>query len=80
MRVTVKKWGNSAAVRIPVSVLRETQLAVDDAVEVRGEDGHILIEPVASRQPDVDALIRDITPDNVHDAVDFGLPVGRESL
>ena len=35
MRVTVKKWGNSAAVRLPASVMQATQLELDDVVEVR---------------------------------------------
>ena len=37
MRVTVKKWGNSAAVRLPASVMQATQLEIDDVVEVREE-------------------------------------------
>ena len=34
VRVTVKKWGNSAAVRLPTSVMKATQLEVDEVVEV----------------------------------------------
>jgi len=33
MRVTVKKWGNSAAVRLPASVVQATQLKLDEVVE-----------------------------------------------
>jgi antitoxin MazE len=28
--VTVKKWGNSPSVRLPVAVMREADLRVDD--------------------------------------------------
>ena len=38
MEVTIKKWGNSAAVRIPVAVLVAADVALDQVVEVR-EDG-----------------------------------------
>jgi antitoxin component of MazEF toxin-antitoxin module len=34
MRVTVKKWGNSAAVRLPASIVQATQLELDEVVEV----------------------------------------------
>ncbi|CAH0137544.1 hypothetical protein [Roseomonas sp. CECT 9278] len=37
-RVTVKKWGNSAAVRIPGSVMVAARVSLDQAVEVRAED------------------------------------------
>ena len=49
MRGIVKKWGNSAAVRIPSSVLRAARLGLEQAVEVREESGRIVIEPVRHR-------------------------------
>ncbi len=49
MRVTVKKWGNSAAVRIPRGVLEAAGLAIEDSVEIREEGGNIVIEPARSR-------------------------------
>ena len=33
MKMLVKKWGNSAAVRIPASVLAASSIAVDQAVK-----------------------------------------------
>lgn len=33
MEVLVKKWGNSAAVRIPASVMAAAQLKLDQAVD-----------------------------------------------
>ena len=44
MRGVVKKWGNSAAVRIPASVLEATQVGLDQPVDVREEGGRIVIE------------------------------------
>ena len=35
MRVFVKKWGNSASVRIPASVMAAANLTLDQEVEVR---------------------------------------------
>jgi len=80
MRVTVKKWGNSAAVRIPASIMEAINLNLDEQVDVREEGGHIVIEPVSTRQYSLDQLLAAITPDNLHDEADFGAPVGKELL
>jgi antitoxin MazE len=34
MRAVVKKWGNSASVRIPATVLKAANLCLDEPVEV----------------------------------------------
>ena len=79
MEVIVKKWGNSAAVRIPAPILEEAQFTLDQHVEVRVEDGRVVIEPIRQKEFDLDALLADITDENRHAPVDFGQPVGRES-
>lgn len=79
MRATVKKWGNSAAVRIPVSVLQGAQLNLDDAVDVRDEEGRIVIEPLRKHGYNFAQLVAGITRDNLHDEVDFGAAVGKEA-
>jgi antitoxin MazE len=70
MRVTVKKWGNSASVRIPAAVM----------VDVREEDGLIIIEPVRQAEYDLDQLIEGVTSENMHSEADFGTAVGKESF
>ena len=57
MRARVKKWGNSASVRIPASVLAAASLSIDQAVEVREEGGRIIIEPVRAPVYDLDQLL-----------------------
>ena len=79
MRATVKKWGNSAAVRIPASVMQATRLDLDEVVDVREEAGRIVIEPVRQKTYDLDELLKGITPKNQHEAVDFGPAVGKEA-
>lgn len=80
MRVVVKKWGNSASVRIPSAVMRAAHLQVDQAVEVREEDGRIIIEPLREAEYDLERLLQGISADNLHDEVSFGAPVGGELL
>lgn len=80
MRVSVKKWGNSASVRIPAAIMEAAQLSLDDVVNVREEAGRIVIEPVRPEDDDVSALIAGITRENVHAEVSFGASVGQESF
>lgn len=77
MGVFIRKWGNSAAVRLPASALTAAGIAVDDPVEVREEGGRIVIERAPAKL-DLAALIDQITPGNRHEEVDWGQPVGRE--
>jgi len=78
MKATVKRWGNSAAVRIPASVMKAMHLDLDEVIEVREEAGRIVIEPVRQKTYDLDDLLKGITPKNLHGSVEFGTPQGKE--
>ena len=75
----VKKWGNSAAVRIPASVLAAAHLELDQAVDVREERGRIVIEPKRQQAFTLAELVDGITADNVHATIDTGAPAGCEA-
>ncbi len=79
MQGVVKKWGNSAAVRIPASVLEEAHVRLDQPVDVREEDGRIVIEPLCPTRYEIDALVAGITDENRHEPIDMGKPVGQEA-
>ena len=74
----VKKWGNSAAVRIPAAVLEAAQVHLDQPVDVPQEGGRIVIEPLRPNRYDLDRLVAGITDENRHDPVDMGKSVGGE--
>ena len=80
MRVVVKKWGNSASVRIPASVMAAVKLRLDQPVDVREEQGRIVIEPLRPDEADLAALIAGITDENRHDEIEFGTPLGKEAM
>jgi antitoxin MazE len=80
MRVLVKKWGNSASVRIPASVMAAAKIVLDQPVDVREEEGRIVVEPIHTREYVLAELIGGITDENRHEEIDFGTPVGREAL
>lgn len=78
MEVIVKKWGNSAAVRIPASVMAAAHVNLDQAVEVREEQGRIIIEPVRCKVYKLAELLGGISGKNLHESVDTGEPTGKE--
>ena len=78
MAVLVKKWGNSAAVRIPAAVLAEAGMELDQPVEVREERGRIVIEPARQGRLTLRELLKNIHPENLHEPVETGEPLGRE--
>ena len=79
MRTTVKKWGNSAAVRIPATVLQAADIQVEDVVEISEKGGKIILKPVRSEGYDLRDLLNRISPENLHEPADFGSPQGKES-
>jgi antitoxin MazE len=79
VRAKVKKWGNSAAVRIPASVMQATRLVLDEAVDVREEAGRIVIEPVRQKTYELDKLLKGITSKNQHETIEYGPAVGKEA-
>ena len=46
MNIQISKWGNSLAVRIPASLIKQTQLKDGDRVEATlSKDGSLIIRP-----------------------------------
>ena len=76
MRVEVCKWGNSAAVRVPAPALRDAGLQVGQSLELRVEDGRLVLEPAAEG---LDALLAKVTPENRHGLELEGPSVGAET-
>ncbi|MGK2894475.1 type II toxin-antitoxin system antitoxin MazE [Klebsiella michiganensis] len=75
----VKRWGNSPAVRIPATLMQALNLNIDDEVSIDLVDGKLVIEPV-KKEPvfSLAELVNGITPENIHDLVDWGEPAGKE--
>lgn len=78
MRLHVKKWGNSAAVRIPASVIAAASMHIDQAVIVREEAGRIVIEPISGPDYNLTTLLDQMDASTFHDEADFGPAIGNE--
>lgn len=63
--VTLSRWGNSLAVRIPKDALDAANLHEGDRLHVVHEEGHLVLLPEGA-VPSLDDLIAQITPENLH--------------
>jgi len=45
MQSQINKWGNSAAVRIPASILADMDMSIHSRIDIKAVDGKIIIEP-----------------------------------
>ncbi|MGB5102013.1 MAG: PbsX family transcriptional regulator [Steroidobacteraceae bacterium] len=80
MESVIRKWGNSPALRLPVSVLKAAGYRLEQKVEIVVTRGRIVIQPSARVEYDLDELVGGITAANSHGEASFGRPVGKESL
>ena len=79
MKTTVKRWGNSLALRIPRSVAAEAGVENGSTVDVRVEEGTMVVRPTSRVTYDLKALLRKVTRSNLHGGVATGRPRGREA-
>jgi len=78
MKTRVQKWGNSLAVRIPQHVIREAGLEYNAAVEMKVEEGKLIIQRTEDSAA-LEALLAKVTPENLHTSVKTGEAVGNEA-
>jgi antitoxin MazE len=80
MEAVIRKWGNSPALRLPTTVLKEAGYHIEQKVELLVSRGRIIIQPTDKVEYDLDALVSGMDADNAHDEVNFGAPMGKEAL
>ena len=72
MRGVIKKWGNSAAVRLPSSMIKTLKIELEDVIDIRVERGCIVIEPIRTEEYLLSQLVSGIKTKNIHSEIDFG--------
>jgi antitoxin MazE len=80
MQAVIRKWGNSPALRLPTTLLKEAGYQLEQKVELLVSDGRIIIQPREKVEYDLEALVSGITATNAHEEASFGPPVGKEAL
>jgi antitoxin MazE len=76
MNTLISKWGNSLGVRIPIGLAKEAGIAEGVPVRVSAKKGRIVLEPL---RYDLESLVKGISPQNRHSAVETGDAVGEEA-
>ena len=79
MRISVQKWGNSLAVRIPKAIARESGIDSGSAVDLRLVKGSIVLKPEPKPRFTLDDLLAEVNDGNRHGEVQSGPPTGREA-
>jgi len=74
----VQKWGNSLALRLPKRFAEEIGINRESFVEMTIRDGAIVVTPQVEPRYTLARLLADVTPDNMHNAVETGPAVGGE--
>ena len=78
IRLAIRKWGNSLALRIPRGVAHDVQFADGTEVDLTVEAGQVVLTPAAPVLS-LGALLRAITDKNLPGEVSTGGRMGREA-
>ena len=71
LEATLSSWGKSTALRIPAPLVKQLGLKIGQTVRFEnGTDGSIIMRPVLER-PNLDALLAQVTPQNMPDEADI---------
>lgn len=80
METTIRKWGNSPALRLPSALLKQAGYQLEQKVELKVSRGRIIIQPCEKVAYDLQTLVDGIEADHLHEEVRVGRPRGKEAL
>ena len=78
MKMKVKKWGNSLALRIPKTFADQTRIKEDGLVNLTLENNKVVITPLKEKKFNLKDLVGKIEKKNLHNEIDFGNSEGNE--
>jgi len=76
MKTTVKKWGNSLAIRIPKVISEELSIENDTEVEMTTKNGFLILHPRTTYR--LNDLLAQVSEENLHEEIRTGDRTGRE--
>ena len=78
MQTTIKKWGNSLALRIPKLLALDANLKLNEMVDISINQGSIIITPISDKEYSLEKLLKGVSENNLHGEFDTEVPVGKE--
>lgn len=79
MRLQVKKWGNSLALRIPKPFAQDAAVKEGSIVDVSVSEGKLVVTPVRKKRITLTQLLTKVHQGNLHGEIDSSSPTGREA-
>lgn len=81
MIARIQKWGNSQGLRLTKNLLADAQLDVGDEVDIRVEDGIVIVTPakMIRGKHSLEDLVARIPEGHQVEELDWGQAVGKEA-
>jgi len=70
----LRKSGNSLAIRLPKTLLAILDLREGSRVEISIDRERLILSPVKKPKYTLDELLAQVTPESLHDEIDFSRP------
>ena len=77
MEIKIQKWGNSLAIRIPKSYIKDINLEQGSVIDILKEKDRIIIKPKKKKEK-LHELLNKINIENIHTEIDTGDRSGNE--
>jgi len=76
----IQKWGNSQGIRIPLKILKNSHLSIDEEVEISIVDGMIVLKPTHKihGKYDINSLVAEMPTDYQVEEIQWSKKQGKE--
>jgi antitoxin MazE len=78
MNLTIQKWGNSLALRIPKTVAKQVNVHQGSRMDMSLVANKIILTSSEVKEYDLKSLLKKVNKKNLHQEVSFGKAVGKE--
>lgn len=78
MKTTIKKWGNSLGLRLPMATVKDAGFFEDSEVDILVKDNCLVLQLQKSKSYNLKDLVNKISSENLHEKVDWGDKIGKE--
>lgn len=78
METTIRKWGNSLAVRLPKHIAKKLALHEGSRVKLMERKKEVVISSTPQKHPSFKERIKMIRPEHLHKEILWGEPRGKE--
>ena len=79
MTTKIQRWGNSLALRIPMSFAKDVHLAKGAVVNLSIAHGRLVIDPSPQPKYSLSGLLKNVSKNNLHPETNTGKAIGREA-